>query len=141
MFDESVLQYTNGSESENLKSTADTNTDDITEGSVPTTDLGESESEKSDYPSDQSDMQSSIKEENVMEQLEEEHNVPLFLSLNCTIRDKSHLSNTMVSMPAEYLPACFGKSCPPPPKKKLLSSYFERLCYPTIFTPLQQNLR
>ena len=98
------------SESENVKSSGDTNTDDITEGSVETEDDHIiSEDDQSDYPSNRSDIQSSIKEDNIMEQLEKEHNIPLFLSLNCTVRDKSHLSSTMVSMPAEYLPACFGK--------------------------------
>ena len=110
VFEESIPQSTDETESENLKSTADTNTDDFTsEGSVQTPDLLNSESEEPDYPSDQSDLQSSMKDETIMKQLEEEYNVPLFLSLNCTVRDKSHLSNAMVSMPAAYLPACFGK--------------------------------
>ncbi len=105
--DDSVLQSV---ENENVKSSADTNTDDITEESVQTSDnFAISEEDQPDYPSDKSDMQSSIKGVNNMEQLEKDYNVPLFLSLNCTIRDKSHLSSTMVSMPAEYLPACFGK--------------------------------
>lgn len=43
--------------------------------------------------------------------LEEQYNVPLFLNLSCTIRDRSHLSSTMVSTPAEYLPVCLGELC------------------------------
>ncbi|XP_028404501.1 KICSTOR complex protein SZT2-like [Dendronephthya gigantea] len=108
--DDSVLISMDASESENAKSAADTNTmDDITEGSVNTwDDLASDEEDLSDYPSNRSDIQSSTKEDNIMEQSEEEHNVPLFLNLNCTIRDRSHLSSTMVSMPAEYLPVCFA---------------------------------
>lgn len=109
MFETSVLEI-DGTEIENVKSADETNTEDITDGSVDIEDdRFVSEDDDSDYPSNRSDMQSSFKEDNIMEQLEKEHNVPLFLSLNCTIRDKSHLSSTMVSMPSEYLPACFGK--------------------------------
>lgn len=100
----SVFQSVDATESENVTSLR---ADDITEGSVATYD-DVSEDKQSDYPSNRSDIQSSIKEDNI-EQKEKEHNVPLFLSLNCTVRDKSHLSSTMVSMPAEYLPVCFGK--------------------------------
>ena len=74
--DDSVLQSV---ENENVKSSADTNTDDITEESVQTSDnFAISEEDQPDYPSDKSDMQSSIKGVNNMEQLEKDYNVPLF---------------------------------------------------------------
>lgn len=110
--DDSVLISMDASESENARSATDTNIlDDITDGRVKTwDDLASDADDQSDYPSNRSDIQSSIKEEQwKKERLEKEHNVPLFLSLNCTIRDRSHLSSTMISMPVEYLPVCFGE--------------------------------
>ena len=71
------------------------------------------EDEDFDFPSDRSDLQSSIKDGDIMDELrdiEQEYNVPLFLNLSYTIRDRSHLSSTMVSMSAEYLPTCLGKA-------------------------------
>lgn len=104
--DEKAFLSIDSTETEHLTSTGD----DIAGGSVKSfDDLSSNSDVHSDYPSNRSDIQSSIKEDNIMEELEKEHNVPLFLSLNCTLRDKTHLSSTMVNMPTEDLPVCFGK--------------------------------